>query len=243
VIRIALAGGLGSGKSTVGKALAGRGAVVIDADQVARDVVAPGSLGERAVLDRFGPGVERPDGHLDRAALAGIVFANATERLALEAITHPLIREEIDRRLANLDAGQADRAATPSGAPGVVVIEVPLLDRRRQGEYGFDVVVVVDAPEDVAVQRSVRRGMSEPDARARMAAQPTAAERLALADRVLANDGDLQQLERAVDDLWAWLVAQSSSTDANATPPDARRRSRPPKASRAQQNEPGRRLD
>ncbi|HXW79890.1 MAG TPA: dephospho-CoA kinase, partial [Acidimicrobiales bacterium] len=181
--------------------------VVIDADQVARDVVAPGSAGERAVLERFGPGVRGPDGHLDRAALASIVFADATERLALEAITHPLIRGEIDRRLANFEA-----SAGGAEPPGVAVVELPLLDRRRQREYSFDVVVVIDAPEEVAVQRSVRRGMSEQDARARLAAQPTPAQRLALADRALVNDGDLEQLEKAVDDLWEWLVARGSTS-------------------------------
>jgi dephospho-CoA kinase len=207
VIRVALSGGLGSGKSTVGKALAVRGAVVIDADQVARDVVAPGSAGERAVLERFGPGAEAPDGHIDRAALAGIVFADADERLALEAITHPLIRDEIDRRLANLGA-----SAGTAQPPAVAVVELPLLDQGRQRGYRFDVVVVVDAPEEVAVQRSVKRGMSERDARARLAAQPTQAERLVLADQVLTNNGDLEQLEKAVDDLWEWLVARASAS-------------------------------
>jgi dephospho-CoA kinase len=217
VILVGLAGGLGSGKSTVGKALAARGAVVIDADLVARDVVAPGSAGEEAVLDHFGTGVQRPDGHLDRAALAAIVFADSTERLALEAITHPLIRAEIDTRVASFAAKEPDGAARTTATPLVVVIELPLLDRRRQQEYRFDVVVVVDAPEDVAVQRAVRRGMSEADARARLAAQPAAAERLALADRDLVNDGDLEHLERAVDELWAWLVVQPSSPAGQAS--------------------------
>ena len=198
---------------------------MIDADQVAREVVAPGSPGERAVLERFGPTVTGPDGHIDRAALASVVFADPTERLALEAITHPLIREEIARRLAKLDeearAGKQDRGPEGAGGsqslatPKIVVIELPLLDRHRQRDYSFDVVVVVDAPEEVAVQRSVTRGMSEQDARARIAAQPAATERLALADRVLVNDGDLEQLEALIDDLWAWLVGKSVSLQPN----------------------------
>ena len=225
MIRVALAGGLGSGKSTIGRALAARGAAVIDADQVAREVVAPGSPGEQAVLERFGPTVTGPDGHIDRAALASVVFADPTERLALEAITHPLIREEIGRRLAKLDeeagAGQQGQGpevaggSRPIATPEIVVIELPLLDRSRQRDYSFDVVVVVDAPEELAVQRSVRRGMSEQDARARIAAQPAATERLALADRVLVNDGDLGRLEALIDDVWAWLVAKSVSLHPN----------------------------
>jgi dephospho-CoA kinase len=94
--------------------------------------------------------------------------------------------------------------------PHVVVVELPLLDGHRQRDYKFDVVVVVDTPEEVAIQRSVGRGMSEQDARARMAAQPAAAERLAVADKVVINDGSLDQLEAEVDELWAWLVARSS---------------------------------
>src|SRR5579862_1149433 len=113
-MRVGLTGGLGAGKSTVGKALATRGAAVIDADQVARRVIEPGSDGERAVLERFGPAVKGPDGHLDRQALASIVFANAPELLALEAITHPLVHDEIARELASSPAE-------------VVVIELPLL--------------------------------------------------------------------------------------------------------------------
>jgi dephospho-CoA kinase len=207
VVRVGLTGTLGAGKSTVGKALAARGAIVIDADQVARDVTAPGSPGERAVLQHFGeratarssgPG---QSGQLDRKALADIVFSDAAERLALEAITHPLIRAEVLRRVALAD----------SGAPahdGVVVIEVPLLNEQRKLEYGLDVVVLVDAPEDVAVRRAVGRGMTEVAARARMAAQPSGAQRQRLADRALVNDGNLEDLEIAVDELWSWVLAK-----------------------------------
>lgn len=199
VLRVGLTGALGAGKSTVGKAMAARGAAVIDADQIARDVTAPGSPGERALLEHFGDrataraGPAGQPGQLDRKALADIVFSDAAERLALEAITHPLIRAEVLRRL--------DLAHNE-----VAVIEIPLLDRRRKLDYGLDVVVLIDAPENVAVQRAVARGMTETGARARIAAQPSGAERRLLADRVLVNDGGLDELESAVDELWAWLV-------------------------------------
>jgi dephospho-CoA kinase len=225
VLCVGLTGGLGAGKSTVGRALAGRGATVIDADQVAREVVAPGSPGERAVLERFGPGVAGPDGHIDRSALAGVVFADPAERLALEAITHPLIRQELTRRVASLRAqgaslrpqtasqrtgaaahgSESSTASDTTGTGQVVVVELPLLNKDSRTMYHLDVVVLVEAPVEVALARSVQRGMSEADARARTAAQPTDAERRSVADRVLVNDGDRARLESAVDDLWNWL--------------------------------------
>lgn len=198
-MRVALIGGLGAGKSTVGQRLAARGAIVIDVDQVARDVIRPGSAGLRAVLERFGDRARArsaPEGQaeqLDRKALADIVFTDTTARLGLEEITHPLIRAEVARQLAQVNSD-------------VTVIELPLLDRKRRLDYQLDVVVLVDAPEETAVRRAVKRGMAERDARARMAAQPTTAERRMAADRVLVNDGDLEQLESAVDELWAWLI-------------------------------------
>jgi dephospho-CoA kinase len=202
VLRVGLTGTLGAGKSTVGNALATRGAAVIDADQVARDVIAPGSPGQRAVLERFGDRVMGPAGpagqagQLDRKMLADLVFADATARAALEAITHPLIRAEVLRRAA-------------LARNEVVVIEIPLLDKARRSGYALDVVVLVDAPESLAVQRAVGRGLTEPGARARMAAQPSDAERRSLADRVIVNDGSWEKLEIEVDELWAWLVRLS----------------------------------
>jgi dephospho-CoA kinase len=209
VLRVGLTGTLGAGKTTVGKALAARGAVVIDADQVARDVTAPGSPGELALLEHFGdraaasPGPGGGTKHLDRSALADIVFSDASKRLALEAITHPLIRAEVLRR-----AALAYNVAVAHN--GVVVIEIPLLDERRKVDYRLDVVVLVDTPDDLAVQRAMGRGMTEPAARARMAAQPSSSQRRALADRSLANDGSLDDLENAVDELWGWLVQKGA---------------------------------
>jgi dephospho-CoA kinase len=214
VLRVGLTGTLGAGKSTVGKALAGRGAVVIDADQVARDITAPGSPGERAVLEHFGEratassGPAGQTGQLDRKTLADIVFADATERLALEALTHPLIRAEVLRRVALADS-EAQADSEDLARNQVVVIEVPLLDRQRKLDYGLDVVVLIDAPEALAVQRAVGRGMTETAARARIAVQPSSSQRRLLADRVLVNDGDLEDLETAVDELWSWLLAKT----------------------------------
>jgi len=199
VLLVGLSGSLGSGKSTVGRALAARGAAVIDADRVARDVLAPASPGAQAVLDHFGGGVRRPDGSVDRQALAAIVFADPDERAALEAITHPLVHHEVRRRVAEL-------------GDTVIVVEIPLLDAARRHQYGFDVVVLVETSPDIAVRRALGRGMTEADARARMAAQPTAAQRRQVADRTLANDGSRADLEAAVDDLWAWLQTRRSQT-------------------------------
>jgi dephospho-CoA kinase len=214
VVRVGLTGSLGAGKSTVGKALAARGAAVIDADQVARDVTAPGSAGEWAVLEHFGEratarsGPAGQTGQLDRKRLADIVFSDATERLALEAITHPLIRAEVLRRVALADSEALAHDQAPAHNQ-VVVIEVPLLDKQRKLDYGLDVVVLVDVPEHLAVQRAVGRGMTETAARARMAAQPAGAQRRLLADRALVNDGDLKDLEIAVDELWSWLLTKT----------------------------------
>ncbi len=196
MLLVGLSGGIGSGKSSVGRALAARGATVIDADQVAREILAPGSPGERAVLERFGPAVARPDGALDRQALAAVVFADDRERGDLEAITHPLVHLEVMGRTAAAEAS-------------VVVVEVPLLDAARRREYAFDKVVLVATPPEDAVQRAVARGMGEDDVRARMADQPNDDQRRAVADRVLDNSGTPVDLEAEVDRLWRWLTARA----------------------------------
>ena len=189
VLRTGLTGGTGSGKSTVARRLGERGAVVVDADVLAREVVAPGSEGLAAVVEEFGAEVLAPDGALDRAALAAVVFGDDARRRALEAITHPLIA----RRTGELVAAAPDDA--------VLVHDVPLLVEKRMGA-GYHLVVVVDAPVEDRVRRLVGRGMPEDDARRRIASQADDEQRRAAADVWLENAGTPQQLEQAVDRLW-----------------------------------------
>lgn len=191
-MRIAVTGGIGSGKSAVTARLAARGAVVVDADQIAREAVEPGTPGLAAVVEEFGAAVLRPDGSLDRAALAAIVFADAERRAALEAIVHPLVGRRSQELLD----------AAPPGA--VVVYDVPLLaETAALGRADdFDAVVVVVAPLETRVERLVARGLTEADARARIAAQASDEQRLALADHVIDNGGGLAELGAAVDVLW-----------------------------------------
>ena len=194
-MRIAVTGGIGSGKSAVAERLAAHGAVVVDADRIAREVVEPGTPGLAAVVAEFGPGVLTPDGALDRAAMAAIVFADPARRAALEAIVHPLVAQ----RSAELFAA--------AGSDAVVVYDVPLL-AETGGALGreFDAVVVVEAPVETRVARLVARGLTEQDARARIAAQATDEQRRAVADHVVTNDGDLAALDAAVDRLWPQLT-------------------------------------
>jgi dephospho-CoA kinase len=198
-VRIAVTGGIGSGKSAVAARLAALGAVVVDADRIAREVVEPGTPGLAAVVAEFGPDVLTPDGALDRAAMAAIVFADPERRAALEAIVHPLV----GRRSAELLAAAAQGS--------VVVYDVPLLAESAGDALGrrseFDAVVVVEAPLETRVRRLVSRGLTEADARARIAAQASDEQRRAIADRVVVNDGDLAALDAAVDRLWAALTA------------------------------------
>ncbi len=190
MLRIGLTGGIGAGKSTVARELERLGAVVIDADALAREVVAAGTPGLRAVAAEFGDGVLTPDGALDRAALGRVVFADPEARARLEAITHPLIAAETARRLARL----------PHDA--VVVHDVPLIvEKRLAGEY--DLVVVVGAEEEVRLARLVRdRGMPREDALARIRAQATDEERRAVADVWLDNSGTPEELLDQVRALW-----------------------------------------
>lgn len=191
-MRVGLTGGVGSGKSTVAALLAEHGAVVIDADAIAREVVEPGTPGLAAVLDKFGPEVAAPDGSLDRAALAAIVFHDEDARAELNAIVHPLV----GARTAELTA------ATPPDS--IVVHDIPLLvEGDRAG--GFDVVVVVEADPLTRLRRLEQRGLSESDARARMAAQASDAQRRAVAHEIVGNDGDRAALQAEVDELWRRL--------------------------------------
>lgn len=193
MIRVGLTGGIGSGKSEVARLLASYGAVVVDADALAREAVAPGTPGLEAVVAEFGPEVLAPDGSLDRARLGRVVFADDDRRQALEAIVHPYV----GRRSAEL------MAAAPPDA--VVVYDVPLLVEKHLQD-GYDVVVVVDASDEVRFRRLVEvRGMAADDARSRMATQAPRDQRLAVADHVVTNDGDLEDLARRVHTLWAAL--------------------------------------
>jgi dephospho-CoA kinase len=194
VLRIGLTGGIGSGKSTVAGLLAARGARIVDADRIAREVVEPGTPGLEAVVAAFGPGVLAPDGALDRPALAAVVFADPDARRRLDGIVHPLVRA----RAAELVA------ATPPDA--VVVQDVPLLVETGQAG-SYDLVLVVEADPGTRVRRLVGRGLSEDDARARIAAQATDEQRRAVADVVLDNSGTVEELEAQVERFWAERVA------------------------------------
>lgn len=196
MLRVGLTGGIGAGKSEVSRRLAEAGAVLVDADKIAREVVEPGTEGLAAVVAEFGDGVLNPDGSLNRERLGAIVFADEERRAALNKIVHPLVGK---RSMELFEAAPED---------AVVVYDVPLLaEGGRTGE--FDLVVVVDAPIDVQVRRLVTvRGMSEEQARARIAAQATREQRRAIADVVIDNSGDLAALERQIDELWKTLRAR-----------------------------------
>jgi len=197
VIKVGLTGGIGSGKSEVARLLAGLGAVVIDADVLAREAVAPGSEGLGRVVAEFGPDVLAPDGSLDRAELARIVFADADRLATLNAIVHPYVR----RRSAEI------MASAP--ADGIVVNDVPLLVENNL-QNAYDVVVVVDASPETQVGRLTgSRGMSEAEALARMAAQATREQRAAVADVIIDNDGDRGALQTQIDALWERLSGSS----------------------------------
>ncbi len=194
---VGLTGGIGSGKSTVAGLLTAKGVTVIDADLLAREVVAPDTPGFRSVVSRFGTGVVGPRGRLDRRALAGVVFADPAALADLNAIVHPAVRARIDDRLRELRTGE----------PGVVVLEIPLLVETGRS-YGAAAVIVVDCPEDIALRRLVvERRMDEDDARRRMAAQLSRADRLAAADLVIDNSGSPAELAAEVDRLWVALTS------------------------------------
>lgn len=190
MLNVGLTGGIASGKSQVAARLGTLGAIVIDADLLAREVVEPGSDGLAAIVRVFGDGVLDPGGALNRPALGALIFADAGLRGELNAIIHPLVR----RRSAQL------RAAAPAGA--IVVQDIPLLVETGQGP-AFSLVVVVDAPEDLRIRRMMdHRGMARVDAESRIAAQASVAERSAAADVMLGNTGTLEQLMSDVDRLW-----------------------------------------
>jgi dephospho-CoA kinase len=189
---VGLTGGVGSGKSTVSRLLADRGAVIIDADALAREVVEPGTPGFDAVVATFGDEIVGPDGRLDRPALATIVFRDKTRLAELNAIVHPLVKQRTAELMA---AARAD---------AILVYDVPLLVESGLAD-GFDVVVVVEADVATRLARLAARGMAEADAQERMAAQASDEQRRSEADELIANDGSLSDLEIRVDALWERL--------------------------------------
>jgi dephospho-CoA kinase len=194
MLRVGLTGGIASGKSAVADELAAHGAVLVDADVLAREVVEPGTPGLAAVVDRFGPEVLTPDGRLDRPQLGRLVFADAAARRDLEQIVHPAVRAR---------AAELERAAP---ADAVVVHVIPLLVETGQAD-DFDLCVVVDLDRETQLQRlQQRNGLSRDEAEARVAAQASREERLAAADRVLDNGGSRDDLREAVAALWAELA-------------------------------------
>ena len=195
-VRVGLTGGIGSGKSTVSALLRDHGAVVVDYDRIAREVVEPGSPALAAIVQRFGADVLDEDGSLDRPALGAIVFADEASRRDLENITHPAVRA----RAVELEA--------LAGPDDVVVHDIPLL-AESGGRGPYDVVVVVDVPVEVQVDRLVRdRGMTPDEAQARIGAQASRDDRAAVADVVVGNSGSLEELTAAVRDLWRELSAR-----------------------------------
>lgn len=200
MLKVGLTGGIGSGKSAVSAELAGHGAVVIDADAIAREVVEPGTPGLAAVVAEFGEGVLAPDGSLDRPRLGEIVFADEARLARLNAIVHPLVGERSAELMARAEA---------DGAP-VVVYDVPLLVENGL-ESLYDVVVVVDTPDEVRVRRVAEtRGMDPEQVRARIRAQADRETRLAAADLVVDNSGSREQLTERVARVWEELVARAS---------------------------------
>ncbi|MFB7086691.1 dephospho-CoA kinase [Streptomyces sp. NPDC056296] len=197
MLSVGLTGGIGAGKSAVSRLLVEHGAVLIDADRIAREVVAPGTPGLAAVVEAFGEDVLSADGGLDRPKLGSIVFADPEKLAALNSIVHPLV-------------GDRSRALEEAAAEDAVVVhDVPLLTENGLAPL-YDVVVVVDAEPATQLDRLVRlRGMTEQDARARMAAQATREQRREIADVVIDNDVPLDELRRRVAEVWAELTRKA----------------------------------
>ena len=205
MLLVGLTGGIGSGKSTVAELLEARGAYIVDADAVARSVVEPGSPALKELVARFGPGILDADGRLDRPALGKLAFADEEARKDLEAITHPAINQEF---LARMQAAPPD---------SVVVCDIPLLAESPQAQArGYPVVIVVEAPRDVRLERLEKRGVPRADAEQRMAAQATDDQRRAIATHVIDNGGSRRDLESQVDEVWADLLRRKAEAEAEA---------------------------
>ncbi|MEV4685259.1 dephospho-CoA kinase [Streptomyces kurssanovii] len=204
MLTVGLTGGIGAGKSEVSRLLASYGAVVVDADKIAREVVEPGTPGLAAVVDAFGTEILAADGSLDRPKLGSIVFADPERLAALNGIVHPLVGAR---------SRELEQAAGPDD---VVVHDVPLLTENKLQSL-YDLVIVVDASPKTQLDRLVRlRGMTESEARSRMAAQATREERLAIADLVIDNDGPLEELEPQVREVWHELTRRAASGQARS---------------------------
>ncbi|WP_030348041.1 dephospho-CoA kinase [Streptomyces sp. NRRL S-1022] len=197
MLTVGLTGGIGAGKSEVSRLFVQHGAVLIDADRIAREVVAPGTPGLAAVVDAFGADILAADGSLDRPRLGSVVFADPEKLAVLNAIVHPLV-------------GARSRELESAAAPDAVVVhDVPLLTENGLAPL-YDVVVVVDATPGTQLDRLVRlRGMTEEDARARMAAQATREQRREIADIVIDNDVPLDALEKRVAEVWDDLARRA----------------------------------
>ncbi|WP_327663859.1 MULTISPECIES: dephospho-CoA kinase [unclassified Streptomyces] len=202
MLKVGLTGGIGAGKSEVSRLLVERGAVLIDADKIAREVVEPGTEGLAAVVEAFGTEVLAPDGSLDRPRLGSVVFADSDKLATLNKIVHPLV----GTRSAELEAA--------AGPDSVVVHDVPLLTENGLAPL-YDLVIVVDASPGTQLDRLTRlRGMSEEDARARMSAQATREKRLEIADIVIDNDVPLERLRERADEVWAELARRARAATA-----------------------------
>ena len=209
MILVGLTGGIGSGKSTVSQLLSERGAIIVDADAVARELQQPGTEVLRLMAEAFGQEICNADGSLNRQAVADKVFGNAEALKILNGIVHPAIGKEMNRRI------EEQRSTN-----NVVVLDIPLLvENPREGLCG---VIVVDVPVDIAVDRLVSaRGMAKDDAEARVSRQASREDRRAIADKVIDNSRDLEFLRQQVDEVWAWMQTLPAAA------PDAGKQVRP----------------
>jgi dephospho-CoA kinase len=214
VLIVGLTGGIGAGKSTVSSMLAERGARVIDVDALGRQVLEPGGRAQQQVLAEFGPAILAPDGTIDRSALAAIVFADGRALARLTAISHPAINAELVDRLRAL-RGEA-----------IVVLDMAVLAESQLGQvedpYRYSFVVTVEAPIELREERAVARGADRADVRRRMAQQATDAQRRALADVAIVNDGSPEDLVAPVDDLWQRLGSLARSRASGPSGPSPR---------------------
>jgi dephospho-CoA kinase len=200
---VGLTGGIGAGKSTVSAMLAARGAIIIDADLIAREVVEPGGRAYDPVIDRFGKDIVAADGTIDRPALAEIVFGDEQALKDLNGLTHPAV-----------GAVMAERLAAEAETDHVVILDIPLLAEGGRKRSGMAGVLVVDVPEEIALARLVgSRGMTDEDARARIAAQASREQRRAIADVVIDNSGSMDDLAAEVDRAWAWIESRRRESD------------------------------